>query len=300
MLLVNSMQGLLLIDKPIDITSYKAVAIVKHLSGEKRVGHTGTLDPMATGVLPVFLGRATLLSSFLLEADKQYIATIRLGIATDTCDITGNIENEFEVNVTDADIFNILEQFRGDVVQTPPMYSALKQNGMRLCDLARKGIKTQIPARLVNIKEIEILTGLNGENEFTIKVTVSKGTYIRSLARDIGEALGCGGCLTSLQRIFTGGFSINDCVDLNALTAENISNYILPAEKAVEHFRVVNITEGKARRFKCGGELDLSLLDVDNAIDDEIFRVKYNDSLIGLGQADLNKNQLKIKCLLEL
>ncbi len=170
------MQGLLLINKPKGITSFSAVSAVKRLAQQKRVGHTGTLDPMATGVLPVLLGRATALSSLMLDADKRYIAEIKLGVTTDTEDITGKILTEKQVNITSEQLADALKHFTGRLKQRPPMYSALKKDGVRLYDLARKGQTVQIPERDIEIFEIKQLTNLN-DNCFSIEVYVSKGTY---------------------------------------------------------------------------------------------------------------------------
>ena len=182
------MQGLILLNKPKGITSFSAVSKVKRIASEKRVGHTGTLDPMATGVLPILLGRATTLSSLMLDADKKYIARVKLGIITDTDDITGEILQENEVNVDNARLNEVLDSFLGKQSQIPPMYSAIKKDGVRLYKLAREGKNTDIPARKVEIFEANILENLNEENIFKAEFFVSKGTYIRSLARDIGEA----------------------------------------------------------------------------------------------------------------
>ena len=220
------MLGLLLINKPAGITSYGAVAKVKRLSGEKRIGHTGTLDPMATGVLPVFLGRATVLSSYLLMSDKGYTAKAKLGITTDTLDITGKTEEVKDVCVGDEELTRVLSSFVGESLQKPPMFSALKKDGQRLYDLARKGEKIDIPARNITVHSINLLSPLDKNNEFSFETTVSKGTYIRSLVRDIGEKLGTGATLTELVRTKTAGFKIEDCVNLNELTNENIKKYI--------------------------------------------------------------------------
>ena len=149
------MQGILLIDKPKDITSFSAVRKIKRLSGEKRVGHTGTLDPLATGVLPIFLGRATALSSFLLEADKEYIARVRLGVSTDSCDITGKVIKTSDVNVTEEELLEAVNSFKGESFQVPPMFSALKKDGVRLYDLARQGKEVEIEPRKITIFEIQ-------------------------------------------------------------------------------------------------------------------------------------------------
>ena len=292
------MLGLILLNKPQGITSFGAVARIKRLSGEKRVGHTGTLDPMATGVLPILVGRATVLSQYLIEADKRYSATIRLGISTDSCDITGNVLSEKDVNVSADDISKTLRNFKGKQMQIPPMFSAIKQNGVRMYELARKGESVDIPARQIEVFELQQTS--NFENDtFDIDTTVSKGTYIRSLCRDIGESLGCGATLTRLQRTKTAGFCIDRCVDLDSLTEENISDYILPADTVVQYMPALSISEKQAIRFCNGGELDLGRIKCDKFCHDELYRVYFNDKFLGLGRSDTEKNILKIECLVD-
>ena len=291
------MLGLLLINKPAGITSYGAVAKIKHLSGEKRIGHTGTLDPMATGVLPVFLGRATVLSSYLLMSDKGYTAKAKLGITTDTLDITGKTEEVKDVCVGDEELTRVLSSFVGESLQKPPMFSALKKDGQRLYDLARKGEKIDIPARSITVHSINLLSPLDKDNEFSFETTVSKGTYIRSLVRDIGEKLGTGATLTELVRTKTAGFKIEDCVNLNELTNENIKKYILPADTAVKHLKRVNVTEKQAVRFNNGGQLSLDRLNMPETENGEVLRVYGADAFLGLGAVDRENNMLIIKCL---
>ncbi|MCQ2448743.1 MAG: tRNA pseudouridine(55) synthase TruB [Clostridia bacterium] len=290
------MQGLLLIDKPQNKTSYGAVACVKRISGEKRVGHTGTLDPMAAGVLPVLLGRATALSSYLLEADKRYTARVRLGVCTDTCDITGNVLSEKAVNVSPEKLNEGLRQFVGPQAQTPPMFSALKKDGVRLYDLARQGKSVEIEPRQIVVYSITQTAALEND-EFEIDVLVSKGTYIRSLARDIGEALGCGATLTALRRTATCGFSIADCVALDNLNGDNLKQYLLPAETVVERFRAATATEKQSIRFCNGGQLDFDRLKGSFAEDGELIRVRWNDVFLGLGRVNLAEHRLDIQCI---
>lgn len=292
------MLGLLLLDKPQNKTSYGAVACIKRISGEKRIGHTGTLDPMATGVLPILLGRATALSSYLLDADKCYIARIRLGIVTDTCDITGEPLQNNEVKVTSEQLNTVLTQFTGKLRQRPPMFSALKKDGIRLYELARRGETVDIPEREIEVFSIKLLSPLNENNEFEIEAHVSKGTYIRSLARDIGEALGCGATLTALRRTATSGFDISQCVPLDMLTSENLSEHLLSEETVVEQFRAVQITEKQAIRFCNGGQLDLGRLRIQRLTDGELIRVRFADSFLGLGIVDLAAEQLAVKCVI--
>lgn len=291
-------QGLLLINKPKGITSFSAVSAVKRLAHEKRVGHTGTLDPMATGVLPIFLGRATTLSGLLLDGDKRYTAEIKLGVTTDTDDITGNVVSQSELNIKKEDLYKALEHFVGKQDQIPPIYSALKKDGVRLYSLAREGKTVDIEPRSIEIYSIDLLSDLNDDNTFTIDVKVSKGTYIRSLARDIGEYLGCGATLSALERTRAAGFDISQCIPLSDLTEENILEYIKSEEKAVQSFREIKVTQKQAVRFCNGGQLGFDRLRVSDFKNGELLRVKYENKLLGIGIADCEKNQVAIKCIL--
>lgn len=293
------MSGLLLLNKPQGITSFGAVARIKRLANEKRVGHTGTLDPMATGVLPILIGRATALSQYLIDANKSYNAKIKLGTVTDTCDITGNVISVSNVNVGLADILSVLKKFEGRQKQIPPMYSAIKQNGVRMYELARRGETAEIPARDIEVFSLDLKSALNSENEFDIETTVSKGTYIRSLCRDIGEALGCGATLTKLCRTKTAGFSLEQCIDLDSLDDDNIFNYILPADTAVEYMPQISVTERQAVRFSNGGQLSLDRLKQNDFLNGELYRVYCGDKFLGLGQADIQKECLNIACIIE-
>lgn len=290
------MQGLILLNKPEGITSFSAVNKVKWLAGEKRVGHTGTLDPIATGVLPVFLGRATALAGIVLDADKSYIATVRLGLSTDTCDIIGTVISEKAVKVTEEQLEAVLENFRGNIKQTPPMYSALKKDGVRLYELARQGKTVDIEAREVKISRLELLE-FSGDT-FKIAVDCSKGTYIRSLCRDIGEVLGCGATMTALVRTATGGFGIEKTVSLDELTKENITDYLLPEENALGYLKEVYVTEKQAIRFSNGGQLSYERLKKADFSDGELLRVKHKDTFLGVGYADNENQQIAIKCVI--
>lgn len=292
------MQGLLLLNKPQNITSFSAVSTVKRVAQEKRVGHTGTLDPMATGVLPVLLGRATALSSLMLDADKKYIATVKLGVVTDSDDITGNILSEKQVDVTEERLNDALKHFSGVIKQKPPMYSAIKKDGVRLYKLAREGKTAEIPEREVEILNIKLLSPLNSNNEFKIETHVSKGTYIRSLARDIGEYLGCGATLTSLCRTFASGFELSQCVDPTELTNENIAEFLLNEETAVSYLPKINVTEKQAIRFCNGGQLSFERLHLKDVVNGGLFRVKFGEKFLGVGFADCENQQIAIKCII--
>lgn len=292
------MQGLILLDKPMGITSFGVVAKIKRAAHEKRVGHTGTLDPMATGVLPVLLGRATALSGLMLDADKRYTATVRLGVATDTDDITGTVIKNGEVNVTSEQLNNAVSHFTGEIMQRPPAYSALKKDGVRLYTLARMGETVEVPERRVTVFSADVVSYINEKNEFAVNFHVSKGTYIRSLARDIGEFLGCGACLSSLCRTYTGGFSLSQCISPDALTEQNISEYILSEEKAVEYLKEVQVTKKQAVRFSNGGQLGFERLKGINLTENELVRVKCEKLFLGIGRADIEKDQLAVKCVI--
>lgn len=290
------MQGLILVNKPKGITSFKAVSVIKAIAKEKRVGHTGTLDPIATGVLPIFVGRATALSGLLLDADKTYTATVKLGVTTDTLDITGNVLSSVEPCVSEELLNSTIQSFLGESEQTPPMYSAIKKDGVRLYELARKGEEVEITPRKIIIHSIKLNWFKYNEFEFT--ATCSKGTYIRSLIRDIGEKLGCGATMTELTREATSGFNLSECVSLDTLTPENIENYILPEEKAVLHLKEVCVTQKQAVRFSNGGKLSYERLKVSDFEDGELVRVNHAGTFLGLGIAENQKEQLAIKCII--
>ena len=290
------MQGLILLSKPKGITSFSAVSKIKWLAQEKRVGHTGTLDPLATGVLPIFIGKATALSGILLDADKGYTATVKLGVTTDTCDITGTVLTETEVKVKREELEAALSKFRGKISQVPPIYSALKKDGVRLYQLAREGKSVEIDPREVEIKKLNLIS-FEGDT-FKIEVLCSKGTYIRSLCRDIGEELSCGATMTELVRTSTSGFDLEQTVSLDDLTRENIESFILPEETALSYLREIKVTEKQAIRFSNGGQLAYERLKNASFEAGELVRVKYEDKFLGVGYADNEKQQISIKCVI--
>lgn len=290
------MQGLLLINKPKNMTSFAVVARVKRLCQTKRVGHTGTLDPMATGVLPVLVGRATVLSGHLLEADKTYLATVQLGLTTNTYDITGTVLTTSSKTVTQQQLEQTLRLFLGEQLQVPPMFSALKQNGVRLYTLARQGEQIERPARKINIRSIQLLDF--AQNTFKIKVTCSKGTYIRSLAHNIGERLQTGAVLTALQRVQTGSFSLESCVTLQQLEQQGPEPFLLPEEQAVLHYPAVEVSQKQAARFSNGGELAFNRLGGTVPVGQTV-RICCKacpQSFIGLGFANAEKQAITVVC----
>ena len=292
------MCGLILLNKPSGITSFGAVARIRKLTGEKHIGHTGTLDPMATGVLPVLIGRATKLCDYMLCADKSYTAKIKLGITTDTLDITGKVLCEKTVSVSNSQIDSVISLFLGEISQTPPMFSAIKKDGVRLYSLARQGKTAEITPRSIKVFSINRDSNIDNSNEFLLSCKVSKGTYIRSLVRDIGDKLGTGATLTALTRTSTAGFSIGECVSLDNINSDNINDYILPASRAVSDMKTVSVTRAQAFRFSNGGSLSFDRLNDRNYNDGEIVTVNLCGEFLGLARADKNTSALKFVCII--
>lgn len=247
--------GVLLIHKPYGVTSFDVVARIRRLYGTRQVGHTGTLDPIATGLLPVLVGRAVKASEFLTEKDKEYVAGLRLGLTTDSEDITGNILTESDVIPDRETVLQTAGQFVGEIMQVPPMYSALKVGGEKLVDLARKGIVIEREARPITVHELDI----DGEGaDYTMRVFCSKGTYIRTLCADIGNKLGCGGVMSSLIRTKTGAFSLENAHTLDALeamTLEERQALLLPTETLFTHLPKVTLSDFFAKLSRGGCEI---------------------------------------------
>ena len=254
------MNGIVIVDKPQDWTSNDVVSKLKGVLHTRRIGHGGTLDPMATGVLPVFVGRATRGVEFFEHAEKIYEAVLRLGMNTDTEDITGTVLQQRPVTVTESDFLAVLEQFRGDIMQIPPMYSALKVNGQKLYDLARKGKEVERQPRPVTIHELTCLE-FSGDTA-KLRVHCSKGTYIRTLCKDIGEALGCGGCMEALRRVTAGAYTAEEAVPLAQLIeAENPEIYLRPVDTLFASYPAVTLTANQEKRCRCGNAFSVNMKD---------------------------------------
>lgn len=294
------MTGIICINKDKDITSFGVVAKVRGITREKKAGHTGTLDPMATGVLPVMLGGATRFLDYLPDSDKGYRAGFMLGKTTDTLDITGTVTGEYEVSVTDEQVRNVLEKFRGVISQVPPMYSAVSVDGKRLYDLARQGIEVERQARQVEIKKLELVGCENGE--YIIDVVCTKGTYIRTLIDDIGRELGCGAVMTGLTRTLAMGFTLKDSVTLDELQRRRdeelpFDDIVMDIEKMFEPYDRVTVSEAQSKRFSNGGALALER--IRKKLTDGIYRVYSPDGLfLGLGECSTEKQELSVKRLL--
>lgn len=292
------MNGILVINKPMDFTSFDAVAVTRRVSGQRKTGHCGTLDPNATGVLPVLLGIATKAQDILPNHDKEYVAEFKFGIETDTLDIWGGVLKEENASVTKAQLLSIIPDFTGEIMQVPPMYSALKQNGKRLYDLARQGIEVKREARPVTIYSLTLEVFSAEAQTAKIRVSCSKGTYIRSLIDDIGKALGTCAVMTSLCRTSACGFTLEQSVsmdELKALTSEDIKARLLPVESLFERYRAVHVSSSQATRFSNGGSLDLERLRSlpKDAADGEILRVKADGKFLGLATVNKTSGELK-------
>ena len=251
------MNGIVIIDKPAGWTSQDVVSKLRGVLRTRRIGHGGTLDPMATGVLPVFVGRATRGVEFFEHAEKTYEATLRLGLTTDTEDTSGTVLEERDVSISEADLLGILPQFRGKIQQIPPMYSALKVNGQKLYDLARKGKEVERQPREIEIFKLECLE-FSGK-EARLLVHCSKGTYIRTLCKDIGEALGCGGCMAALRRVTAGEYTIQEAVSLETLVAaENPESYLRPVDSMFRNYPAVTLTANQEKRCRNGNAFSVT------------------------------------------
>ena len=293
------MTGVICLDKPRDMTSFMAVKRASRLLGVKKAGHTGTLDPMATGVLVIMLGHSTRFIELLPEHKKSYTARVKLGITTDTLDITGEVLSENPVNATLEQLLSVAENFKGEILQTPPMYSALKKDGERLYDLARKGIEIEREQRKITIEKLEIYD-FDGV-EFSMDVTCSAGTYIRSLCDDIGSALQCGAVMTDLRRTSANGFSIEKSVtleELEQLVSENKAETVITSvETALMSYPEIVVSNPQANRFHNGGALDYARLHGDYPAG--IYRVYSPDrKLLGLGEIKEEKSDLTVRRVL--
>ena len=248
--------GILIIDKPQDWTSMDVCAKIRGILREKRVGHGGTLDPMATGVLPVFVGQATKGVEFAENSEKEYIAGLRLGIVTDTQDTTGAVLETHPVTADRAAVEAALARFTGPQEQIPPMYSAVKVNGQKLYELARKGREVERRPRPVTIHALELLSR-EGETDYLLRCRCSKGTYIRTLCHDIGQALGCGGAMYSLRRTMAAGYTLDRAVTLERVQAEGDS-LLLPTDSLFAGYPAVYLSSARAeKRVRCGNPITL-------------------------------------------
>ena len=283
-------KGILILYKPQDWTSFDVIAKARGILSTRKVGHSGTLDPMATGVLPVFMGRATKAVDMQIIKDKEYIATFKLGLNTDTGDITGEVIKEREVTSTKADVLAEMENFKGEITQLPPMYSAVKINGQPLYKLARRGVEAaqvERKTRLAVIKELEMLEDETlAENEYKIRVLCSEGTYIRTLVEDMGENLGCGAVLTSLSRTKACGYTLDDCITLEQLQQaridDKIDSLIVNTDTVFMHLERIDLSTELAKRLLNGARSRIAKEDGD-------YRVYYKDKFYAIANVTEKK-----------
>ena len=291
------MTGFVFLDKEEGITSFIGAAKMRRIFGEKKAGHTGTLDPMATGVLPIAIGNATRFIELIPSHDKAYRATFLLGKTTDTLDITGEVLSEKEVKAKKEDVESVLSKFRGEISQLPPMYSAIKKNGVRLYELARQGIEIERESRQVTIYSLELISSDEEKNEYTIDVECSSGTYIRSLISDIGEELSCGAVMTSLRRTKANGISIDKCYtveELEKLKNEGRLNEALTRVDSFVSYPKLKVSAPQARRFSNGGALDTNRFG--GKKEPGVYCVySPEDEFLGIGEIDSEVTELSPK-----
>ncbi len=289
------MNGILCINKPQEYTSFDVVARIRGMSKTKRVGHSGTLDPLATGVLPVFIGNATKACDMLPTDDKHYVATFKLGLTTDTLDVSGTVLSTKESNVKTEDILSLLPQFRGEIEQIPPMYSAIRVNGQRLYDIARQGIEIERASRKVTIFEIELLTFDEEKQEGTLFVFCSKGTYIRTIISDIGDKLNVGGIMTELVRTVASVFKLEDCITIEQAQELTLSGkleeYLMPVDKIFYDLPKITLNEIQSSKYRNGVKLDLNRVIYKDV--DSLHRV-YDNNKVFMGLARLNYEKMEL------
>ena len=294
----NELCGIICINKPSGFTSFDVIAKLRGILKMKRLGHGGTLDPMATGVLPVFAGKATKACDILPDHDKSYEAGFRLGASSDTQDISGNVVETGGISgISTETVSKILEKFRGEIMQIPPMYSAVSVGGKRLYELARKGVEIEREARPVTIYSLKLLQYDEHTGNGIISVSCSKGTYIRTIINDIGEALGCGGIMTSLVRTCACGFSLADCVTFEQLeeisaAGGDFSAFVRPIESVFAEFPSLYIKGAQERMYRNGIKLDLNRLSFDKTA--ERVRVYGESGFIGTAVPDLTNGILRV------
>ncbi len=292
------MTGIICINKDKGRTSFSVCAELRRITAQKKCGHMGTLDPLATGVLPVMLGGATRFLDYYPESDKGYRARFVLGKTTDTLDITGAVTGEYPVNCSADDVKKALEDFKGVVTQIPPMYSAVSVGGKRLYELARQGKNVERPPRQVQIKRLELISSDENNNEYEIDVLCSKGTYIRVLIDDLGAKLGCGAVMTALVRTFAYGFTLKDCVTVSqvkdAACSENgITQYLIPVEQALSSYEKITVSPAQSKRFKNGGALDIARIKKIPKNADIVRVCSPDNEFLGLGE--VRENELAVK-----
>lgn len=293
----------MVINKPENYTSFDVVAVMRKLLKTKKVGHAGTLDPMATGVLPILAGNATKIQNLLQGSSKEYRAKFRLGLITDTEDISGKILKKNPVNVNAEALKKVISAFVGEIKQVPPMYSAIKKDGVRLYSLARQGIKVNREKRVVTIDDIKLENYNEEMQEATMLVRCSKGTYIRTLCADIGAQLGCGAAMSELERTRVGNFTLEKSITLDKakeLASENnLDKLLLSIDSVLSKYNPIKVTDAQTVRFLNGGGLALDRISIKDAQDSQKLRVYGTDGkFLGLGIVNVTKKEMSVYKLL--
>lgn len=297
------MDGIMVINKPENYTSFDVVAVMRKLLKTKKVGHAGTLDPMATGVLPILAGNATKIQNLLQGSSKEYRAKFRLGLITDTEDISGKILKKNPVNVNVETLKKVISAFVGEIKQVPPMYSAIRKDGVRLYSLARQGIKVNREKRVITIDDIKLENYNEEMQEATMRVRCSKGTYIRTLCADIGNQLGCGATMSKLERTRVGSFTLEKSITLDRakeLASENkLDKLLLSIDSVLSKYNAVKVTDAQTVRFLNGGGLALDRISIKDAQDSQKLKVYGTDGkLLGLGIVNVTKKEMSVYKLL--
>lgn len=288
--------GIICVNKPSGFTSFDVVAKLRGILKMKRLGHSGTLDPMATGVLPVFAGSAAKAISIIPVGDKKYTAGFRLGLTTDTQDITGKIISESEFDVSPEQVKSAAEKLTGEIKQIPPMFSAVSVGGKRLYELARQGIEIEREARDITVYSIDILSFDEKTGQGKLSIFCSKGTYVRTIIHDMGVILGCGAVMTSLVRTSSNGFSIEDCYTLEQLEAlrdeEKLESAVIPVERLFSSLPSIILDKRKTALYKNGVKLRFDQLD--GISEDKFYKVYGDDGFIGTAKADFEEKILRV------
>lgn len=295
---IQPLSGILIVDKPEGFTSFDVCAKLRRIASQRRIGHTGTLDPMATGVMVILLGSATRAGELMPMHDKRYTAGFRLGMTTDTLDITGTVRSQCEVHIGREELENAIGGFRGIIDQLPPMFSAVHSDGKRLYELAREGVEVERESRQVTIHHLELLDYDESTGEGVLDVTCSRGTYIRSLIDDIGARLGCGGVMTALRRTEACGFTLAEAITIEqaqqAGESGTFADHLIPVERVFSSFAMCGITDKQAVRYLNGGELDLARMYTSRPMTDgELVRVNGPQGFLGIGRIDMETQQLR-------
>ena len=291
------MNGVINIYKNTGMTSFDVVAMVRRVAKMKKVGHTGTLDPAASGVLPVCLGKATKIIDYIMENKKVYRVSLKLGMVTDTYDLEGEVLREEDAShITKDEILNCINSFVGTIDQVPPMYSALKQNGVRLYQLARQGIEVHREARKITIYSIENIK-IESNDNIQMDVCCSKGTYIRSLCYDIGEKLNVGATMTALERIQNGPFTKEEAINIEDLTEELLEKHIISIEKALDSFEKITVNEKFGKLLRNGVKVFDNRMYSEEVEFNKLYRV-YEDNGVFLGLGKRDEKGFKLEKLL--